>query len=287
LDGCSYCERAEEPKGLASSRSHYQDVRALNRGLSILENLAKFGWLKPRDLSLLTGIDRSSTYRLLHTLIGSGYVAKRSEDGSYALTAKTKTIGDGFMPSERASQIVAPHLRKLTQEISWPCDFAILSGYEVIIAESTHSLSPMTIYRAMVGRKRSLIRSALGHAILSAMREDELENTLTVIDQLGGPDSNIAKNRAIVGKIVREVRDRGYAAVVGLEDAKISAIALPVRAPNSVIGAVNVIFFRSAMTVAQAADRYLIKLRDCVDQIVLDISDEPLKDVKAPGRKRG
>jgi IclR family transcriptional regulator, mhp operon transcriptional activator len=272
---------------LASSRSHYQDVRALNRGLSILENLAKFGWLKPRDLSLLTGIDRSSTYRLLHTLIGSGYVAKRSEDGSYALTVKTKAIADGFMPSERASQIVAPHLRRLTEDISWPCDFAVLAGYEVVIAESTHSLSPMTIYRAMVGRKRSLIRSALGHAILSAMRKDELENTLTVIDQLGGPDSNIAKNRAIVAKIVREVKERGYAAAVGLEDPKISAIALPVRAPNSVIGAVNIIFFRSAMTVAQAAERYLTKLRACVDEIIRDISDEPINSLQAPSGKRG
>jgi IclR family mhp operon transcriptional activator len=163
----------------------------------------------------------------------------------------------------------------------------MLSGYEVIIAESTHSLSPMTIYRAMVGRKRSLIRSALGHAILSAMRDDELENTLTVIDRLGGPDSNIVRNRAIVAKIVREVNDRGYAAAVGLEDPKISAIALPVRAPNSVIGAVNIIFFRSAMTAAQAAERYLPKLRDCVDRIVRDICDEPLKEPAAAARKRG
>ena len=112
------------------------------------------------------------------------------------------------------------------------------------------------------------------------------ENTLAVIDQLGGPDSNIAKNRAIVAKIVREVNERGYAAAVGLEDPKISAIALPVRAPNSVIGAVNIIFFRSAMTAAQAAERYLSKLRVCVDQIVHDISDKPLTEPAAASRKR-
>ena len=252
---------------MTSSRPHYQDVRALNRGLRILEILSQMGWLKPRELSALTKIDRSSIYRLLNTLIGSGYVVKRYEDGSYALTSKTKLIADGFTQTELASQIVAPHLNRLTKEISWPSDFAVLAGGEVIIAESTHRVSPMTMHRAMIGKKRSLMRSALGQAILSAMRDDELEVTLNVVAQLAGPDFNTSRNRTIAAKIVRDVKERGYAAAVGAEDPKISAIALPVRAPNSVIGAVNVIFFRSAMSVMQAADRYLERLRDCVNDI--------------------
>ena len=92
--------------------------------------------------------------------------------------------------------------------------------------------------------------------------------------QLGGPDSGISRNCAIAAMTAREVREQGYAAAVGTYDAKISAIALPVRAQNTEIGAVNVIFFRSAMTVAQAADRYLGNLRACVDRIVQDLSDE-------------
>jgi IclR family mhp operon transcriptional activator len=272
---------------LASNRPQYQDVRALNRGLRILEVLAQTGWVKPRELSALTTIDRSSTYRLLNTLMGSGYVVKRSEDGSYALTSKIKLVADGFTQTDLASQIVAPHLQQLTQDISWPSDFAMLVGGEVIIADSTHGVSPMTTHRAMVGKRRSLMRSALGHAILSALSEDELDVTLNVVAQLDGPDSNISRNRAIAAKIVREVQERGYAAAVGAEDVKISAIALPVRAANSVIGAVNVIFFRSAMTIAQAADRYLPRLRDCVARVVQDLSEKSaLAGAKSAERER-
>jgi IclR family transcriptional regulator, mhp operon transcriptional activator len=203
------------------------------------------------------------------------------------LTSKIKLVADGFTQTDLASQIVAPHLQRLTHDISWPSDFAMLMGGEVIIADSTHGVSPMTTYRAMVGKKRSLMRSALGHAILSALSDDELDVTLNVVAQVGGPDSNISRNRAIAAKIVREVRERGYAAAVGAEDVKISAIALPVRAPNSVVGSVNVIFFRSAMTIAQAAERYLPKLRDCVERIVQDLSENAaLAKAKSPEREQ-
>jgi IclR family mhp operon transcriptional activator len=236
-----------------------------------LEVLGEVGWSKPGALSALAEIDRSSTYRLLNTLVGAGYVLKRSEDGSYALTSKINLVADGVTQHELASQMVAPHLQRLTKEISWPSDFAVLVGGEVIIVESTHRVSPMTTHRAMIGKKRSLLRTALGQAILSAMRDDELDNTLNVVAQLGGPDSSNSRNRTIAAKIIREVRERGYAAATGAADVKTSAIALPVRASNSVIGAVNVIFFRSALTVTQAADRYLAQLRACVGQIVVDL----------------
>jgi IclR family mhp operon transcriptional activator len=257
---------------VAESQGSYRDVRALTRGLRILEVLSQVGWTKPGALSAMSGIDRSSTYRLLNTLVESGYVVKRCEDSSFALTSRINLIAEGFTQTERVCQVVSPHLQALTKEISWPSDFAVMYGGEVIIFESTHRMSPMTIHRAMIGKKRSLIRSALGQAILSALSEDQLELTLNVVAQLGGTDASVARNRAIVAKTLREVRERGYAAATGAAEANISAIALPVRAPYSVAGAVNIIFFRSAMTLAQAADRYLGNLRACVERIEQDIA---------------
>jgi IclR family mhp operon transcriptional activator len=261
---------------LMANRGPYHDVRALNRGLKILEVLSQAGWIKPGALSALSGIDRSSTYRLLNTLVDSGYVLKRSDDGSFALTSKINLIADGFTQTERICQVVAPHLHALTKEILWPSDFAILLRGEVKIVESTHRMSPMSIHRAMIGKERSLTRSALGQAILSALSDDELDITINVVTKLGGADSIGVRNRTILTKTAGEVRARGYAAVAGGADPKISAIALPVRAPESAIGAVNIIFFRSAMTLVQAADRYLANLRTCVERIERDLSSDLL-----------
>ena len=259
---------------VVNSRGSYQEVRALNRGLKILEVLSQVGWTKPGALSALSGIDRSSVYRILSTLVDAGYVLKRSDDGSYALTSRINLIAEGFTQTERICQVVAPHLRTLTKEISWPCDFALLMGGEVIIMESTHRMSPMTTHRAMIGKKRSLTRSALGQAILSALTDEELEMTLNVVAQLGGADASAVRSRGALIKIAREVRERKYAAVTGGADPRISAIAVPVRTPSSAIGAVNIIFFQSAMTLAQAADRYLTNLRACVVRIEKQLSKD-------------
>jgi IclR family mhp operon transcriptional activator len=238
-----------------------------------LEVLSQVGWTKPGALSTLSGIDRSSIYRILNTLVDVGYVVKRAEDGSYALTSRINLIADGFTQTERICQIVAPHLQTLTKEISWPCDFALLMGGEVIIMESTHRMSPMTTHRAMIGKKRSLTRSSLGQAILSALTEEELDLTLNVLAQRGGVEAAAVRNRSALSKMARQVRERGYAAVTGGADPRVSAIALPVRTPASAIGAVNIIFFQSAMTLSQAAERYLSNLRACVLRIEKELAN--------------
>ena len=256
---------------MAGKRVPYQEVRALDRGLRILEILGQNGWTTPRALSHLAEIDRSSIYRLLSTLVEAGYAVKRAEDGSFALTAKISAIGDGFTQNELASQIVAPHLRNLTRQINWPSDYAVLLGGEVTIIESTHRISPMTTYRSMIGKKRPLMMSALGRAILSALTEDELDITLHVLAESGGTPG-LARLRSNAERLINDVRQNGYASAAGTSDVKVSSIAVPVRTPNSIVGAVNIIFFRSAMTIAQAVERYLEPLRVCADQIMKELS---------------
>jgi IclR family transcriptional regulator, mhp operon transcriptional activator len=261
---------------MARDQQPYQSVHALERGLRILEILSQKGWTKPGKLAGLTSIDRSSTYRLLSTLINSGYVVKRASDGSYALSSKIGLIADGFVQTDLAAQIAAPFLQQLTSEISWPSDFAALIGGEVIILESSHRISPLSMHRAMVGKRRSLVHSSLGQAILSVLRKEELDTVLSLVSRLGGPDAGITSSRSVIAQIVRQVKQRGYAAAIGAEEGKkMGAIALPVRAPNSLIGAVNVIFFHSAMTTSEAAERYLPQLRKCVDDIVKALAVTP------------
>lgn len=263
---------------MGETRGPYHDVRSLKRGLRILEVLGQVGWVKPTVLGMLTGIDRSSTYRLLNTLAESGYVIKREEDGAFSLTVRVKLLADGFTQSDRLSQIVAPHLQRLTAEISWPCDFAVLVGGEAVIVESTHRLSPMSLHRAMIGKRRSLMSSALGRAILCSLTDDEREITLKVIEQLGGGDAASARDRKYVRQILDDYARNGYTGSNGLVDTKVAAIGAPVRASGSVVGAVNIIFFRSALTIVQAAERYLPNLRHCVLNIERELLvDEPEK----------
>lgn len=248
--------------------SPYKDVRSLVRGLKLIETLIDTGWSKIGALSTAAGIERASTYRLINTLMQLGYVTRREEDGAVALTPKFAHLADAFKEDDIVTQFAWPYLYELTRDILWPCDFASFSAGKVLIKLTTHKISPMSIHRGMVGKERHLVRSALGMAILAAMTDDELDAALMVVAKLGGSDAEDIKDREhLQGKIVR-IRQQGYASSTGQMEERISAIALPVlTSQRRVLGAVNVVFFRSTMTTAEAADRYLDKLRQCAKQV--------------------
>jgi IclR family transcriptional regulator, mhp operon transcriptional activator len=256
------------------TRKTYKDVRSLVRGLRIIEALSELGWAKVGQLSEAAAIERSSVYRLVSTLEQFGYVARRDGDGAVALTPKFAHLADALKDDDIVTQFAWPSLFELTKDVLWPCDFASLEGGKVLIRRSTHKISPMSIHRGMVGKERYLVRSALGIAILSAMSDEELESTLSIVDNLGGTDAADVRDRGIIHRMLEGVRNRGYASSAGQTETKISAIALPVRSPQNLIaGAVNIVFFRSVMTTEQAAERYLGKLRGCVDQIEKSLAD--------------
>ncbi|WP_177204243.1 IclR family transcriptional regulator domain-containing protein [Sphingobium sp. AP50] len=270
------CSQGEHERRLVnrSEEAPYKDVRSLVRGLQVIEALSELGWAKIGDLSAAARIERSSTYRLVNTLIQLGYVSRRTEDGAVALTPKFAYLADALKDDDIVTQFAWPPLFDLSKDVLWPCDFASFVGGKVLIRLTTHKISPMSVHRAMIGKERFLVRSALGMAILSAMDDDELEASLEIVEKLGGANSEDVRNRERVRTMVEAVRKRGYASSTGQSEGKISAIALPVRGPSAqVAGAVNIVFFRSVMTTEQAAERYLDKLQLCVRQVERSLAD--------------
>lgn len=253
--------------GPARAASVYKDVRSLSRGLAIIEALGAAGWMKLGPLSAITGIDRTTVYRLVNTLEEDGYVTRRTEDGAVNLSRKLLNIGQNLNNEDLVAQVVLRHLWTLTQAIKWPSDFAVLSQGALRIVASTHNKSPMSIHRAMVGNTRPLFRSALGKAYLAALPEDELTEIMAIIGSGGGPDAADLRAVEPIRRSLAEVREAGFAAAVGTTEAKISAIALPVRQTNTVVGAINVIFFRGALTPEQAVEKYLSRMQATVAAI--------------------
>lgn len=226
--------------------------------------------MKISALAEATDIDRTSTYRLVNTLQSMGYLLRRGEDGAISLTSKMANISDGFRDDDLIAQAITPFIHDLTHTVLWPSDFATFSEGAVTVQVTTHRLSPMSVHRAVVGRHHSLFRSALGRAMLSVMTQKEID-TASVVAQLETSNSEYIWDRKAIRKLIGDVRKAGYASSVGESETNISAIALPLRV-RSVVGAVNIVFFRSAMTPQIAADRYLEPLKACVRKVKKTLS---------------
>lgn len=244
----------------------YPDVRALGRGLAVIEHLAQVGWAKPGEIARETGIDRGTVYRLVHTLNYLDYVVKREEDGAFSLTRKLRDIASAVRVDELLTPKIAPHLVRLTETILWPSDCALYAGGAVTIQESTHRLSPMTFQRFTIGQERSLLDSALGLAILMELEPAELDAALQI--EASASSGTISVRDIEVARVrVEELRRLGYAWAAGAVDPRVSAIALGFRGRDRIVGSVNIVFFKRALSPAAAAEAFLPQLRQCVDQI--------------------
>ena len=239
------------------AKDKYSHVRALERGLALLTALNVSGRSEPAHLARIAGVDRTTAYRLLHTLEGLGYVTKSPSDGRYVLTPAVRDLSEGLTETDRTARVVCEELFAMLGEVMWPSDFATFEEGWMVIRETTHRFSPYSVHRSMVGRRRTLLDTAMGRAVLAGADEARREEMLEIALRHGALVEDSAAIGDRVGLLLSDFAARGYAWAVGGADRRISAIALPLRGPGHVIGSVNVLFFSSAMSVEQAAERFL------------------------------
>jgi IclR family mhp operon transcriptional activator len=245
----------------------HRNVRALSRGLELIGELNASGPSNVVQLAMRTGLNRTTCYRLLDTLRLAGYVTFDETNALFGLTPHVRTLSEGVSSRDLSSQAALPAMFSLLDEVSWPSDFGVFELGSMLIRESTHPFSPFSVHRSMVGRRRSLVRSALGRAALAAsspaLRREMLEMTASLVDE----DSALAKDRHFIEDIVSQTKKDGYASSVGGSEAGISAIALPIRGAGPVLGSLNLIFFSTSMTPELAARRYLPDMKQAVQEI--------------------
>jgi IclR family mhp operon transcriptional activator len=260
-----------EAFSVAAPAYRYRHVRALARGLKVLMELSRTGRARPGEIAAETGIDRTTAYRLLETLEREGFVVRTSDD-HYGLTLAVRQLSEGFTDLDHVTRIVSPELGKLLAKVLWPTDFATFEQGAMIIRETTHRFSPYSVHRSMIGKSRPTLRTAMGRAVLAAASEKERDLMLRMIAQSNQPDAAEARETGYVRAMIQETQTQGYASAVGLVDSHIGAIATAIRSPIGVAGALNLVFFRTAMTPSDAADRYLPAMRESVAAIETQIA---------------
>jgi IclR family mhp operon transcriptional activator len=254
----------------------HRSVRALSRGLALVGELNARGPSSAQQLAQRTGLNRTTCYRLLQTLQEDGFVAFDETNALFGLTPRVRMLSEGVSSRDLSSQAALPPMMNLLEAVSWPSDFSVFELGSVMIRESTHSFSPFAVHRSMVGRRRSLVRSALGRAILTAAAPPLRRQMLEIAASHVPEDAAIARDRRLIDHLVAQTRKDGYASSVGETEQGISAIALPVVVRGPVLGSLNIVFFTSSMTPQLAARRYLRSLRQAVKEIEKRWARSPL-----------
>ncbi len=250
--------------------TEYKAVRGLLRGLALINGLNRFdGGASTAQLAEQSGLHRTTVRRLLETLQGEGYVRRSESDDSYRLTLKVRELSEGFRDEQWISSIAAPLLGELLQEVVWPTDLCTLDGDAMVIRETTHRFSRLSFHRSMVGRRLPLLMTATGRAYFAYCSPAEQEELIELMVSREDEQSAFAADRRFVHRLVEHTLSKGYGENNSHwgEERKIAAIAIPITHEARVMGCLNLVYIAKAMSIEEAARRYLPSMRMVVQKI--------------------
>lgn len=243
----------------------YKEVRGLTRGLELIRALNRMpgGFASTSELARACGIHRTTAKRLLETLRAEGLVRQGGRDGQYHLNEGVRQLSEGFRHDRWISDIASPAMRTAVKALMWPSDLATMEAGWMIVRESSHRWSLLSQHHAMPGERMPLLLTALGRAYLASCTEEELDSILRYLDRYADSMCLDMRARLSVHRTIEATRERGFALNEGewSSESRFSAVAVPVFSAGQLLGAINLVFPKNAVSVAEMESRFVPKLK--------------------------
>lgn len=239
----------ETHKGRGRSRGGREvgSVRALERGLSILEALAGEPDLSLTEVATRVNLPGSTTYRLLETLKRRRFVAHSPENGLYRVGPRAFEVGNAFVSGLRVHEAALPAMRALVAEVNETVNLAVADGRDAIYVGQVEGKQLVRMF-TQIGTRTPLYCTGVGKVLLAWRSPDEIRsllgpgplraytpNTITDPERLLAELENVRTNGFALDNEEREVGVRCVAAPVRNRNGQVVA-ALSLSAPASRLG---------------------------------------------------
>lgn len=259
-----------------SSTASYKTVRGLTRGLAVLNALNRvLVGATPSRLSDITGIHRTTVRRLLETLQSEGYVRRSPSDDSYRLTMKVRELSEGFRDDHWISAVAAPLLGELLNKVLWPTDLTTLDVDAMVVRETTHRFSRLSFHRSMVGRRLPLLETASGLAYIAFCPENERQELIELLASQDNREGEIARDKKTLNNLLLRTQRKGFGENYQDWDMeqRIASIAIPISSGEDVLACLNLVYIAEAMSIDEAAAKYLPAMERTRDKILQAIGE--------------
>jgi len=217
-------------------------IKSLEKGFSIISLLSRHGSpLKLEDLVKLSGMKKTSCFRILQTLTRAGFAARDTDTGGYFIGPQMISIGLAALGSRGVRELTLPFMKEICRKTGETVNLAILSGPDVIFVERLQSahIIETTLH---IGYRLSAHLSSMGKAILAHLPEAELNLVLKKIRFEKKTETSIATVAALK-KELKKVRKVGFAVNDEELEKGLFAIAAPlIDHTGTAVAAINISF---------------------------------------------
>lgn len=248
-------------------------VRSLERGLALLVAMNRRRLPSVFELARDTRLPRPTVYRLLETLSRAGFVTRSAPHDRYCLTSQVRALSDGFVEDDWIAEIAAPLMTQLTRQLVWPVALLTFEAGRMLVRETTHEASTLSIDHGMVGRSLPILRTAAGRCYLAHCSARERRAILGMLSRSKAPEDRGARETERLTRLLDAIRDKGYAIQDREINPKATGMAVPIRLGTRTLGTLSLIWISSALTIEQAESQLLPQLKSTASRIAAAVRD--------------
>ncbi|WP_022706060.1 IclR family transcriptional regulator domain-containing protein [Paracoccus zeaxanthinifaciens] len=219
-------------------------VASVLKVFSVLETLAEDRQAGLATIAQHAMTSKSTTHRLLQTMVDLGYVTQDPETEKYGLTMKLFTVAARALKRDTDLLHVADRgMGKLSRAFGESVNLGVIDDQDQRVVyvhgyPSTFNLS----MKCTTGMRNPLHSTSLGKALLAFRDPDEIEERIAAM-RFEASAPNTITDAATLREQIELTRSRGYAEEIEESEAGVRCMAVPLRDHlGKSIGAISIAF---------------------------------------------
>ncbi len=236
----SLARLADDDATLAEAKTERGGIQSIERAFAILEEIARHrAGISLAELSKRLGLHNSTTFHLVQTMVGLGYVRQMRDSRRYRIGRPIFALASACLDDIELTTLATPVLETLSEATGETAHFGVRSGGEVVVVAKTPGAGAFQL-TDRVGVVRPAHATALGKALLAALPPAQFERYLTQAKLIALSPKTIT-DPAWLRRDIERIREDGIAFDDGELDAEIRCLAAAVHDfTGAVIGAIGI-----------------------------------------------
>ncbi|RII83124.1 helix-turn-helix domain-containing protein [Neopusillimonas maritima] len=264
-------------------------IRALDRGLEVLEYLHKSRNASLHDLYLATGLPKATLTRVIATLERRGLIWQRVADGAFMASHTYQPRPPQVNDENYLVQVASPTLVQLCRKVDWPSILAVPRLDHMAVIETNSPRSYFShIPLGPIGFRVNMLRSATGRAYLAFCSETERQSVLQRLAASNEPGNYLARRPEQIKQLLEETRQLGYGLRTPdfgghydktrreFDDGR-DSVAVPIWAGKEVVAIVNLTWIHKIAKKEDIIKKLLPELRQAAQTISWNLMS-PLRE---------
>lgn len=243
-------------------------IASLAHGLSVLEAVGSHGGsITLATLAENVGLSKTSTWRLVHTLVSAGYVRQDPKNRTFSPAPRILSLGYSYFDSLDIKQLAFPFLQELSAHFNETVNLAIQDGDELVYVDRIGTTQIINV-NLHVGSRLPLFNTSLGRALICETPDEWLRAYLGRLTDEPSAKDYLRTGKRPLMKLLDDARRQRFSIndeelVKGLR-----SVASPlVDASGAIVGAVGIAVPSSRVTVAELRRDFAPQLLATSDRI--------------------